>query len=277
SPGGDKNVFDEWRKRYANTPRPLKKRSSFSEAEGNNYYQQLYKTSDPLFRDPRNIPLEEEAEQSSQSSESENPKPTTSNQEANKSSPSRGRPIRSKDLAKIKIPNYELTSLQENLVFSFIFFFKRFLVHSGVDINAADSDGWTPLHCAASCNSLQMVKFLCENGAQIFAETYPDNDTAAEKCEELDEGYVNCTEYLYGTQEKLGIVNKASVYALFDYDAESSDELSFKEGDLLYVKRRGDNDEDKWWWSRHSDTGREGYVPRNYLGMWPRIKPPNKK
>ena len=54
---------------------------------------------------------------------------------------------------------------------------KRFLVHSGVDINAADSDGWTPLHCAASCNSLQMVKFLCENGAQIFAETYPDNDT----------------------------------------------------------------------------------------------------
>jgi len=90
SPGGDKNVFDEWRKRYANTPRPLKKRSSFSEAEGNNYYQQLYKTSDPLFRDPRNIPLEEEAEQSSQSSESENPKPATSNQEANKSSPSRG-------------------------------------------------------------------------------------------------------------------------------------------------------------------------------------------
>lgn len=60
---------------------------------------------------------------------------------------------------------------------SFINFFKRFLVHSGVDINAADSDGWTPLHCAASCNSLQMVKFLCENGAQIFAETYPDNDT----------------------------------------------------------------------------------------------------
>ena len=49
-------------------------------------------------------------------------------------------------------------------------------------------------------------------------------------------------------KEKLGIVNKASVYALFDYDAENSDELSFKEGDLLYVKRRGDNDEDKWWW-----------------------------
>ena len=53
----------------------------------------------------------------------------------------------------------------------------RFLVHWGVDINAADSDGWTPLHCAASCNSVQMVKFLVENGAQIFAETYSDNET----------------------------------------------------------------------------------------------------
>ena len=53
----------------------------------------------------------------------------------------------------------------------------RFLVHWGVDINAADSDGWTPLHCAASCNSVQMVKFLVENGAQIFAETFSDNET----------------------------------------------------------------------------------------------------
>ena len=51
------------------------------------------------------------------------------------------------------------------------------MVHWGVDINAADSDGWTPLHCAASCNSVQMVKFLVENGAQIFAETYSDNET----------------------------------------------------------------------------------------------------
>ena len=23
---------------------------------------------------------------------------------------------------------------------------------------------------------------------------------------------------------------------------------------------------------RHSSNGREGFVPRNYLGMWPRIK-----
>lgn len=64
-------------------------------------------------------------------------------------------------------------------IFRFSISKSRFLVHWGVDINAADSDGWTPLHCAASCNSVQMVKFLVENGAQIFAETFSDNETGS--------------------------------------------------------------------------------------------------
>lgn len=68
------------------------------------------------------------------------------------------------------------------------------------DINAADTDGWTPLHCAASCNNLSMAKFLVENGACIFATTISDGETAADKCEELDEGYLPCFDYLSGIQ-----------------------------------------------------------------------------
>lgn len=68
------------------------------------------------------------------------------------------------------------------------------------DINAADTDGWTPLHCAASCNNLSMAKFLVENGACIFAVTISDGETAADKCEELDDGFIQCSEYLYGIQ-----------------------------------------------------------------------------
>lgn len=67
----------------------------------------------------------------------------------------------------------------------------------GCDVNAQDSDGWTPLHCAASCNNLSMVKFLVESGACLFAATLSDHETPAEKCEEDEEGFDGCSEYLY--------------------------------------------------------------------------------
>nr|CAH7760907.1 unnamed protein product [Callosobruchus chinensis] len=145
----------------------------------------------------------------------------------------------------------------------------RFLVEWGCDVNAQDSDGWTPLHCAASCNNLAMVKFLVEHGACIFATTLSDRETAAEKCEEDEEGFDGCSEYLYSVQEKLGILSGGVVYAVFDYTAQQPDELSFKEGQQLTVLRKGDENEREWWWSKLGD--KEGYVPRNLLGLYPRV------
>lgn len=68
-----------------------------------------------------------------------------------------------------------------------------------------------------------------------------------------------------GVQEKLGILNSGVVYAVYDYEAHNSDELSFKEGDKLVVLRKGDEWEREWWWSRLNDQ--EGYIPRNLLGV----------
>ncbi|XP_046750365.1 apoptosis-stimulating of p53 protein 1 isoform X4 [Diprion similis] len=147
----------------------------------------------------------------------------------------------------------------------------KFLVEFGCDVNAQDSDGWTPLHCAASCNNLSMVRFLVEHGACIFATTLSDHETAAEKCEEDEEGFDGCSEYLYSVQEKLGIMNNGQVYAVFDYDAQHSDELSLKNGDSLIVVRKGDDNEREWWWSKLAH--REGYVPRNLLGLYARVQP----
>ncbi|XP_023279845.1 apoptosis-stimulating of p53 protein 1-like isoform X2 [Seriola lalandi dorsalis] len=147
----------------------------------------------------------------------------------------------------------------------------KFLLDFGVNVNAADSDGWTPLHCAASCNSVHLCKMLVESGAAIFATTISDVETAADKCEEMEEGYTQCSQFLYGVQEKLGVMNKGLVYALWDYTAQQADELSFSEGDALTVLRRRDETETEWWWARLND--REGYVPRNLLGLYPRIKP----
>uniref|UniRef100_A0A8C1XM29 Protein phosphatase 1, regulatory subunit 13Ba n=1 Tax=Cyprinus carpio TaxID=7962 RepID=A0A8C1XM29_CYPCA len=147
----------------------------------------------------------------------------------------------------------------------------KFLLDFGVNVNAADSDGWTPLHCAASCNNVHLCKLLVESGAAIFATTISDVETAADKCEEMEEGYVQCSQFLYGVQEKLGVMNKGTVYALWDYETQSADELSFHEGDALTIMSRRDDSETEWWWARLDD--KEGYVPRNLLGLYPRIKP----
>lgn len=56
----------------------------------------------------------------------------------------------------------------------------------------------TPLHCAASCNSIHLCKMLVESGAAIFATTISDIETAADKCEEMEEGYTQCSQFLYG-------------------------------------------------------------------------------
>lgn len=153
----------------------------------------------------------------------------------------------------------------------------KFLVEFGCDVNAQDSDGWTPLHCAASCNNLAMVRFLVEHGACVFAATLSDHETAADKCEEDEEGFDSCSEYLYGVQEKLGVVNGGVAYAVFDYEARQPDELSFQQGDMVQILRRGGAEGDTeqpcgWWWARLRD-GREGYLPRNLLGLYPRVQP----
>ncbi|XP_023130046.2 apoptosis-stimulating of p53 protein 2-like isoform X1 [Amphiprion ocellaris] len=147
----------------------------------------------------------------------------------------------------------------------------KFLVQFGVNVNAADSDGWTPLHCAASCNNVQVCKFLVESGAAVFATTYSDMQTAADKCEEMEDGYAQCSQFLYGVQEKMGVMNRGVVYALWDYEPQSDDELGFTEGDCMTVLRREDEVETEWWWARCGDH--EGYIPRNLLGLYLRIKP----
>lgn len=61
-----------------------------------------------------------------------------------------------------------------------------------------------PLHCAASCNSVHLCKQLVESGAAIFASTISDVETAADKCEEAEEGYPQCSQFLHGAGRAAG-------------------------------------------------------------------------
>lgn len=56
----------------------------------------------------------------------------------------------------------------------------------------------TPLHCAASCNNLKIVRLLVEGGAAIFAKTIGDNETAEDKCSVEDDGLESVHRYLAG-------------------------------------------------------------------------------
>jgi len=72
------------------------------------------------------------------------------------------------------------------------------------------------------------------------------------------------------------LVHGGDVYAVYDYDECRDDELSFKTGDRLTVTRKGDETEVEWWWSKMRSDGsgeHEGYVPRNLLGLFPRVQP----
>ena len=172
----------------------------------------------------------------------------------------------------VSAPNDEGITALHNSVCAGHFDIVKFLVEFGCDVNYADNDGWTPLHCAASCNNLQMIKFLVESGASVFATTLSDNETAVSKCEEDEEGYQACYDYLKSAQKSLGdsSCNKATVYALYSYEKQHEDELSFECFERLVVVDKHENEEkgdanDGWWTCRSEKA--EGLVPKNYLGV----------
>ncbi|XP_071965773.1 tyrosine-protein kinase Fyn-like [Antedon mediterranea] len=53
-----------------------------------------------------------------------------------------------------------------------------------------------------------------------------------------------------------------SYKALYDYDARTEDDLSFRKGELMEILNNSDGD---WWLARSTVTNREGYIPSNYI------------
>ncbi|KAL4647690.1 relA-associated inhibitor [Arapaima gigas] len=144
-----------------------------------------------------------------------------------------------------------------------------FLVRIGANVSAPDSHGWTPLHCAASCNDKPLCEYLVRNGAAVMAVTESDGATASQKCDPYTPGFEDCESFLRGVEEAMGVENSGVLYALWSYPAQAPDELSFREGDMVTIlqKPEGAN----WWWA--SLCGREGFVPNNYFGLFPKVRP----
>ncbi|XP_066266554.1 tyrosine-protein kinase Yes-like isoform X1 [Branchiostoma lanceolatum] len=59
-----------------------------------------------------------------------------------------------------------------------------------------------------------------------------------------------------------GTVGVLLFQALYDYEARTEDDLSFKKGDLLQIVNNNDGD---WWMAQSMTTNQQGYVPSNYI------------
>lgn len=76
------------------------------------------------------------------------------------------------------------------------------------------------------------------------------------------------TEYSQNTQPVFNgqdMPSKGSTYlAIASYSAVENTEVSFQEGDTLELLRVG---QEGWWFSRHTGTAQEGWVPASYLEL----------
>ncbi|XP_014816434.1 PREDICTED: relA-associated inhibitor, partial [Calidris pugnax] len=97
-------------------------------------------------------------------------------------------------------PNDEGITALHNAICGANYSIVDFLIASGANVNSPDSHGWTPLHCAASCNDTGVCVALVRHGAAIFATTTSDGSLAVEKCDPYREGYTDCYNYLTGTR-----------------------------------------------------------------------------
>jgi len=140
------------------------------------------------------------------------------------------------------------------------------LVRGGVCTNTFDHRGWSALHCACSLARLDMIKLLLQNGSAVLARTHHSSQTATQLLPVENPAYPQCLAYLRCMEECLGTVNNRLVLAAANYRASRIDELSITKGDRLNVIRRGDVNNEMWWWVTNS-RGEEGYVLRDLLSL----------
>lgn len=71
----------------------------------------------------------------------------------------------------------------------------------------------------------------------------------------VSNGQANSAQSMNGASLKIFV-------ALYDYEARTDEDLSFKKGDQLEIINDTQGD---WWYARSRATGQCGYIPSNYV------------
>ncbi|XP_027198545.2 protein phosphatase 1 regulatory subunit 16A-like [Dermatophagoides pteronyssinus] len=78
----------------------------------------------------------------------------------------------------------------------------RLLIEFGANVNAKDSEQWTPLHAAATCGHLNLIKLLIENNADLLAVN-ADGNMPYDICEDEQ-----TLDYIEAEMAKRGITQE---------------------------------------------------------------------
>ena len=113
-------------------------------------------------------------------------------------------------------------------------------------------------------NVILDIIYLQEDKESMLQQS-PTNLTKSEQFESLVSDY-DATPQSKATNERLA-TNNDLVYpiytAKFDYEAISPFELSFRKGDQMHIKSKGDGNT---WYARLTvGTEKEGYIPKNHV------------
>ena len=77
------------------------------------------------------------------------------------------------------------------------------------------------------------------------------------------EPLINHLVFVFPSLTSLSPANQNKVFvALYDYDARTDEDLSFKKGEHLYIIN---DTQGEWWFARSHTTKLEGYIPSNYV------------
>jgi protein phosphatase 1 regulatory inhibitor subunit 16A, putative len=109
----------------------------------------------------------------------------------------------------------------------------KLLIEFGANVNAKDSEQWTPLHAAATCGHLHLVKFLISKNANLLAVN-ADGNMPYDICEdEISLDYIESEMAKRGITQEMIDETRAEVENCMLQDlktlAENGEDLEFRD------------------------------------------------
>ena len=145
-------------------------------------------------------------------------------------------------------------------------------------INTKNQDWWRARSLSSGKEAYVPSNYLTKLSNPTYIATcdyfsYKDDELSFKKGAELSIIHTGDGYWWYARFEKDGregfvpsnyLIEVAypPYVAIYDYESRTDEDLGFKRNDLLCIINTDDED---WWFARSKETGKEGYIPSNYV------------